>query len=97
VQEVIQLIFERFRKLGGARQVMLSMSADQIGFPRPLDGKELVSFDWTPIRYRDVMSVLKNPSTPACPQWRCAARRPPGLRRSRLSRPCAAAPGIRGK
>jgi len=61
LQEVIRLIFERFRKLGSARQVMLSMSADQICFPRPSDGKKLVSFDWTPIRYRNVMSVLKNP------------------------------------
>src|SRR2546422_11453171 len=37
------------------------MSADQLHFPRPSDGKKLVSFDWTPIRYRTVISVLKNP------------------------------------
>lgn len=61
LQEVIRLIFERFRQLGSARQVLLSMSADHICFPRPSDGKKLVSFDWTPIRYRNVMSVLKNP------------------------------------
>ncbi len=61
LQEVIRLIFERFRQLGSARQVLMSMSADQVHFPRPSDGKKLTSFDWTPIRYRNVMSVLKNP------------------------------------
>ncbi len=61
LQEVIRQIYERFRKLGSARQVLLSMTADQICFPRPSDGKKLVSFDWTPIRYRNVMSILKNP------------------------------------
>ena len=30
-------------------------------FPRPSDGQKLVTFDWTPIRYRNVISVLKNP------------------------------------
>jgi excisionase family DNA binding protein len=61
LQEAIRLVFARFRKLGSARQVLLSMSADQLHFPRPSDGKKLVSFDWTPIRYRSVISVLKNP------------------------------------
>jgi hypothetical protein len=37
------------------------MRADQTHFPRPSDGKRLVAFDWTPIRYRNVISVLKNP------------------------------------
>jgi excisionase family DNA binding protein len=61
LQEVIRLIFARFRKLGSARQVLLSLAADQVHFPRPSDGKKMVSFDWTPIRYRTVISVLKNP------------------------------------
>jgi len=61
IQEVIRLIFARFRELGSARQVMLSMTADKLHFPRPSDGKKLVSFEWTPIRYRNVISVLKNP------------------------------------
>jgi hypothetical protein len=61
LQEAIRLIFVRFRKLGSARQVLLSLSADQMHFPRPSDGKKLVSFDWTPIRYRSIISVLKNP------------------------------------
>jgi len=60
-QEVIRLIFARFRELGSARQVLLSMSKDQVHFPRPSDGKKLVAFEWTPIRYRNVISVLKNP------------------------------------
>ncbi|RUV28622.1 hypothetical protein EOA86_18970, partial [Mesorhizobium sp. M5C.F.Ca.IN.020.32.2.1] len=29
--------------------------------PRPSDGKKMVSFDWVPIRYRNVISILKNP------------------------------------
>jgi excisionase family DNA binding protein len=61
LQETIRLIFERFRKLGSARQVMLSLAVDEVHFPRPSDGKKMVSFDWTPIRYRNVISVLKNP------------------------------------
>lgn len=61
LQEAIRLIFERFRKLGSARQVLLSLAADGVHFPRPSDGKKMVSFDWTPIRYRNVISVLKNP------------------------------------
>jgi DNA invertase Pin-like site-specific DNA recombinase len=61
LQEAIRLVFTRFRELGSARQVLLSMKADQIHFPRPSDGKRMVAFDWTPIRYRNVISVLKNP------------------------------------
>ena len=61
IQEAIRLIFVRFCELGSARQVLLSMTADQVHFPRPSDGKKLVAFDWTLIRYRNVISVLKNP------------------------------------
>src|SRR5439155_23603722 len=34
LQEAIRLIFDRFRKLGSARQVLLSLAADQVHFPR---------------------------------------------------------------
>jgi DNA invertase Pin-like site-specific DNA recombinase len=61
LQEAIRLIFARFRELGGARQVLLSLAEDQLHFPRPSDGKRMIAFDWTPIRYRNVISVLKNP------------------------------------
>jgi len=61
LQEAIRLIFARFRDLGSARQVLLSLAADQLHFPRPSDGKRMIAFDWTPIRYRNVISVLKNP------------------------------------
>jgi len=61
IQEAIRLIFSRFRELGSARQVLLSMTKDQIHFPCPSDGKKLVAFEWLPIRYRNVISVLKNP------------------------------------
>jgi Recombinase len=61
VQEAVRLIFARFRQLGSARQVLLSLAAEQMHFPRPSDGKKLVSFDWTPVRYRNVISILKNP------------------------------------
>lgn len=61
VQEAIRLIFARFRQHGSARQVLLSLAAEQMHFPRPSDGKKLVSFEWTPIRYRSVISILKNP------------------------------------
>lgn len=61
LQEAIRLIFARFRKLGSARQVFLALAAEQVHFPRPSDGKKMATFDWTPIRYRNVISVLKNP------------------------------------
>ena len=61
LQETIRLILSRFSELGSARQVHLSMAADQVCFPRPSDGKALTTFEWHPIRYRNVISVLKNP------------------------------------
>lgn len=64
LQEVIRLVFERFRKLGSARQTHLSLVAEAVVFPRPSDGKRLTSFDWTPIRYRNVIGLVKTPSTP---------------------------------
>ena len=60
LREAIRLIFARFRELGSARQVLLSLAADQLHFPRPSDGKRMIAFDWTPIRYCNVISVLKN-------------------------------------
>ncbi len=60
IQEVIRLIFAKFRELGSARQVLLWMSREQISFPRPSDGIRLVSFEWRPVRYRNVIGVLKN-------------------------------------
>ena len=61
LQEVIRLIFVRFHELGSARQVLLSMRADQIHFPRPSDEGRMTNFTWMPIRYRNVIAVLKNP------------------------------------
>lgn len=61
VQEAIRAIFARFRQLGSARQVLLSLAAEQMHFPRPSDGKRMVHFEWTPIRYRNIITTLKNP------------------------------------
>ncbi len=61
LQEGIRLIFARFREVGSARQVFLVLRTAQIHFPRPSDGRTLVSFDWTLVCYRNVISVLKNP------------------------------------
>lgn len=61
LQKVIRLVFERFRQLGSARQAHLSLTAEGVFFPRPSDGKRLTSFDWRQIRYRNVISLLKNP------------------------------------
>jgi excisionase family DNA binding protein len=60
IQEVVRSIFSRFRELGSARQVLLSMADQGIHYPRPLDGIRLTSFEWHPIRYRNVIGVLKN-------------------------------------
>lgn len=61
LQEVIRSVFARFRELGSARQVLLSMTADRIHFPRPSDEGRMTSFVWLPIRYRNVINILKNP------------------------------------
>jgi excisionase family DNA binding protein len=61
MQEVVRLVFARFRQLASARQTYLCLAAEKVHFPRPSDGKKLVSFDWTPIRYRCVIGLLKNP------------------------------------
>jgi DNA invertase Pin-like site-specific DNA recombinase len=61
IQEVIRLIFAKFRECGSARQVLLAMSTEQVHFPRPSDGKRMIAFEWRPIRYCNVISVLKNP------------------------------------
>jgi excisionase family DNA binding protein len=61
LQEVIRLIFARFRELGSARQVLLSMTADRTHFPRPSDEGRMTNVEWMPIRYRNVIAILKNP------------------------------------
>ncbi len=61
VREVVGLIFSKFRELGSARQVLLWMASEKIDFPRPSDGIRLTSFEWRAVRYRNVISVLKNP------------------------------------
>ena len=43
IQEVVRLIFARFRELGSAHQAFISMLAQQIHFPRPSAGKRLVA------------------------------------------------------
>jgi excisionase family DNA binding protein len=61
LQQVIRLIFTLFNELGSARQVLLSMTGDQIHFPRPSDEGRMTNFEWRPVRCRNVISVLKNP------------------------------------
>src|ERR1700680_1242225 len=61
LQEVIRLVFQKFRELGSARQVLLWMASQNIHFPYPSDGRTLTSFEWRPIRYRNIISILKNP------------------------------------
>jgi DNA invertase Pin-like site-specific DNA recombinase len=61
LQEVIGLVFQKFRELGSARQVLLWMAAQNVHFPYPSNGRTLTSFEWRPIRYRNVISILKNP------------------------------------
>jgi len=61
LQEVIRLVFQKFRELGSARQVLLWMAAQGTHFPYPSDGRTLTSLEWRPIRYRNVIAILKNP------------------------------------
>ncbi|WP_313904299.1 recombinase family protein [Rhizobium leguminosarum] len=41
--------------------MLLSMTKDQIHFPRPSDERRMTNFVWTPVRYRNVIGILKNP------------------------------------
>jgi DNA invertase Pin-like site-specific DNA recombinase len=61
LQEVIRLVFQKFGELGSARQVLLWMASQNVHFPYPSNGRTLTSFEWRPIRYRNVISILKNP------------------------------------
>src|ERR1700720_4437323 len=61
LQEVIRLVFQKFRELGSARQVLLWMASQKVHFPYPSNGRTLTSFEWRPIRFRNVISILKNP------------------------------------
>ncbi|MEM5291893.1 hypothetical protein ACFQ3P_40345 [Paraburkholderia sabiae] len=77
LQEVIRLIFARFRELGSARQAFLSLLAEQIQFPRPTDGRTLTQFDWTLYVIATSYQCLGMPYTPELmPMARVAARRP---------------------
>ena len=53
--------FQKFRELGSARQVLLWMASQNVHFPYPSNGRTLISFEWRPIKYRNVISILKNP------------------------------------
>ena len=61
LQEVIRLVFAKFHELGSARQVLLWMASENVQFPYPTDGRTLTSFEWRPIRYRNIIGILKNP------------------------------------
>jgi DNA invertase Pin-like site-specific DNA recombinase len=61
LQEVIRLVFQKFRELGSARQVLLWMAAQGTHFPYPSDGRTLTSLEWRLIRYRNIIAILKNP------------------------------------
>ncbi len=36
------------------------MMADQIHFPQPSDEGRMTNFEWMPIRYRNVIAILKS-------------------------------------
>jgi hypothetical protein len=62
---VIRLVFHKFYELGSARQVLLWMTSQNIHFPYPSDGRTLTSFEWRPIRYRNI--IPRHRSAPAAP------------------------------
>jgi DNA invertase Pin-like site-specific DNA recombinase len=74
LQEVIRLIFARFRELGSARQVLLSLRADGVHFPRPSDCKKLVAFAAFKLAKRDWRQCgrhtqpSRRPTSPASPR-----------------------------
>ena len=46
----IREVFSRFRRLGSARQVLLSLKEDGFHFPKPSNDRNGTGFDWRPIR-----------------------------------------------
>jgi len=40
---------------------LLWMASQSVHFPYPSNGRTLTSFEWRPIRYRNVITILKNP------------------------------------
>jgi hypothetical protein len=54
-------VFQKFRELGCAPSAVVDGVAEYIHFPYPSNGRTLTSFEWRPIRYRNVISILKNP------------------------------------
>ena len=61
VQEVVRLIFRKFRELGSARRTLLWMVEQKVHFPWPTGGVTLTSFEWRPARYSCIVRLLKNP------------------------------------
>src|SRR5260370_34574987 len=65
LQEVIRLVFQKFRELESARQVLLWMASQNVHFPYPSNGRTLTSFEWRPIREPHDLPLLKKPFLPA--------------------------------
>ena len=61
LQATVREIFARFRERGSARQVLMSMKDDGFHFPKPSDRRPGAGFEWRPIRYYNVLSILRNP------------------------------------
>lgn len=61
VQNAIRTVFQKFARLGSARQVLHEMRKEGLLFPRPADGKRLNQLTWLLPTYRSVLSVLQNP------------------------------------
>lgn len=61
VQNAIRTVFQKFNRLGSARQVLLEMRRDGLLFPRPADGKSVDRLAWLAPAYRNVISILRNP------------------------------------
>lgn len=61
VQNVIHLIFQKFRQLGSARKAFLWMVEERVHFPCPSNGTTMTSFEWRLVHYANVIKVLKNP------------------------------------
>jgi hypothetical protein len=52
LQEVIGLVFARFRERGSARHIHLPMTAERIHVPRRSDEGRITHVEWLPRRYR---------------------------------------------
>jgi DNA invertase Pin-like site-specific DNA recombinase len=61
VQQAVQGVFEKFRELGSARQVLLWHRQEKLPLPSAISGTHGVEVTWSLPGYQRIIAILKNP------------------------------------